>query len=171
MWAHSERMPWNNSDMCKVHNQGHNTNKCTSTEIKCYHCEADHQAFSNNCPIFERETELIQIQTKERIPRLQAIRKLLRLNPNPGVIFSNAVKNTPNPTRSKSPIRSEQESQSDPSEDTNVTLKFYENLRMKKTAQRLYRPTSTGTILRKKEKRKRSPPSPPLTVRVKRPRK
>ena len=62
--------------------QGPDTDKCTSTEVRCFHCGDDHQVFSRSCLIFKREIEIVQIQTKERIPRLQAIRKLLRLNPN-----------------------------------------------------------------------------------------
>ena len=54
----------------------------------------DHQAFSRNCPIFQRETEIVQVQANERIPRLHAIQNLPRLNPKPEIIFSNAVKNT-----------------------------------------------------------------------------
>ena len=111
--------------MCS--NQGHNNDKRYSTKIRCCHCEADHQVFSGNCPIIRRETEIIQMQTKVRIAKLQAIRKLLRLNPNPKLIFSNAVKNTSNPTELKSPTRSENESQSDSSDGTNVTLKNFEN--------------------------------------------
>ena len=83
-------------------NQVHNNDKCTIYEVKCYHCEADHQTFSRNCPKFNRETELNLIQIRERIPRAQAIQKLLRLNPNLQLIFSNAVKNTCNLNRSKS---------------------------------------------------------------------
>ena len=98
-----------------------------STEVKCCHCTADHQAFSRNCTIFKRETEFIQFQTKERIPRLQAIRKLLRLKLNPESIFPNAIKNISSPTRAKSPTRYEQESQSDSSEDTNVLI-FFETI-------------------------------------------
>ena len=40
--------------------------------------------------------EITQIQTKERIPRQQAMRKLLRLNLHPELICSHAVKNTSN---------------------------------------------------------------------------
>ena len=72
--------------------------------------------------------QIIQIKTEERKARLQVIQNLLRLNPNPELLFSNAVKKTSNPTRSTSPTGSEQESQSNSSsEDTNVTIKFYEN--------------------------------------------
>ena len=60
------------------------------------------------------------------MPRLQAIRKLLRLNPNPEFTVSKAVQNTFNPTRTKFLTISEQESHHDSSEDTNV-LKFFEN--------------------------------------------
>ena len=107
--------------------KGHKKDKCTSTEVRCCHCGVDHKAFSRNCAIFKRETEIVQIQTKERAPRLQALRKLLRLNPNPDLIFSNAIKNTSNPTASKYPTRSQQESQSSCSEDTNVTQFFFDN--------------------------------------------
>ena len=49
--------------------QGHNKNKCTSTAVRCCYCGDDHQAFSRNRPIFKKETEIVQIQTKEHIPR------------------------------------------------------------------------------------------------------
>ena len=91
------------------------------------------------------------------------------------MVFSNAVKNTSNSTKSNSPTRSEQESQSDYSEDTNVTQFFSKASGMKQTTQRLYRPTATDTIGTKgKGKNKRNLPSQPLTVggvRVKRARK
>ena len=39
--------------------EGHNKDECTSTEIRCWYCRADYQAFSSDCPIFKRETEII----------------------------------------------------------------------------------------------------------------
>ena len=89
--------------------QGHNKDKCINTEVRCCQCGDVHQTFSRNCPISKWETEIVQIQTKELIPWLKAIQKLLRLNPNRKVIFSNAVMNASNRTRSKPPTRSEQE--------------------------------------------------------------
>ena len=121
-------------------------------------CGDDHQAFSRNCPIFKRETEINQIQTKERIPRLPARRKLLRVNPHPKLIFSNAVKNTSNRTTAKSLSTSEQESQSESSEENLPPLPSYGH----------------GNYTDGNGKNKRSPPSLPLTVggvRRKRPRK
>ena len=59
------------------------------------------------------------------MPRIQAIRKLLRQKPITEFIFSNEVKDTSNPTTSKSPIRYEQESQSDSSEDNSPTVPAY----------------------------------------------
>ena len=121
---------------CSCH--GHNKNMCTSTEDRRCHCGDYHQSFSRNCPVFKRETEIDLIQRKERIPRLQAIRKLLRINPHPDLIVSNAVKNTSNRTTSKYPTRSNQES--------------HPNL--VKTTHCLFRPTATDTILREKVERK-----------------
>ena len=102
--------------------------------------------------------EIVRIQTKEPIPRQQAIRKLLRLDPHPELIYSHAVKNTSNPTTSKSPNRTDQESQSESGEDDSPTLPSYGH----------------GYYTQGKDKKKRSLPSPPLTIggrRVKRPRK
>ena len=95
-------MPWNNSDMCEVQQPRHNKDKCTSTEIRCCHCGLNIQVFPRNCPIFNREAEIFLIQTKERKRRLQALWKLLGLNPNPDLIFPSAVKNTSNSNGSKS---------------------------------------------------------------------
>ena len=138
--------------------QWHYKGKCTSNEVKCYHCGEDHQAISRNCPIFKRETEIVQIQRKERIRRLQAIRELLKLNPNPELIFSNAVKNTSNRNTSKTPSTSEQGSKSESSDDNSPTLLSYGH----------------EYYTKGKYQQKRSPPSPPLTVggkRLKKPRK
>ena len=44
-------------------NQGHNKDKCIGTEVICYQCEADQQAFLTNCQKFKRETEILQIPT------------------------------------------------------------------------------------------------------------
>ena len=92
---------------CKAHNR----DKCTSTEVRCCHSGDDHQALSTNYPLFKRETEIVQIQTKECITRLQAILKLHRLNLNPEFIFSNTVKNSSNRATTNSPTRTDQESQ------------------------------------------------------------
>ena len=121
---------------------GNSKDKCTSTEVRCYHCGGDHQTFSRNCPIFKIETEIVQTQTKERIPRLHSIHKLLRLTPNPELFFSNAVKNPSNRTTSKSPSR--------------WNKKVNRNL--VRTTHSLYCPTATDTILREKVKRKGARP-------------
>ena len=92
--------------------QLHSKDRWSSTEVRCCHCIADHLAFSKNCSRLKRETEIIQIQTKKRIPRQKALRKLLRLSPNPELIFSIALKNTSYPTRSKSSTSPKQGSQS-----------------------------------------------------------
>ena len=117
--------------------QGHIKYKCTSTGVRCCHCRDDHQAFSRNYQLFKRETEIVQIQTKERIPRQQVIRKLLRINPHPEIIFSNAVKNTS--IQNQSP-RLEQINKVNPS--------------LANTTHLLYRLTAMDTILRDKGKRK-----------------
>ena len=106
--------------------------KYASTEVRCCHCGEDHKAFSRSCSIFKRETDVVQIQTNERIPRLQAIQKLLRLNSNSELIF------TSNRTTSKSPTTSELESHQS----------------IVKTTHRLYHPTATDTILKEKVRRK-----------------
>ena len=54
--------------------------------------------------------------------------KTSQTKPNPELIFSNAVKNASNQITSNSPSRSEQKSQFDSSEDTNVTRIFFENI-------------------------------------------
>ena len=100
--------------------QGHNKDECTSNEVKYFHCYEDHQSFSRNCPVFKKEMEIVWIQTKVRIPRQQAIRKLIRLNSHPELIYSHAVKNISNPTTSKSPNRTDQKSPSEPSEDDSL---------------------------------------------------
>ena len=124
--------------------QGHKKVKCTSPAVRCSHCGVDHQALSRNCPLFKREEEIVQIQTKEHIHRLQLIRKLHRLNQNPELLFSNAVRNTPNPTTSKYQTRSEHESQFDFSEDNSPTV---------------YRPRPTDATLRGKEKKEATLPT------------
>ena len=105
--------------------QGHNKDRCTSTEVRCCHCGDDHKAFSRNCPIFKINSEIVQIQTKQRIPRPQATRNLLRINPHPELIFSNAVKNSSNRTTWKSPNRTNQKSQSESSEDSSPPVPSY----------------------------------------------
>ena len=95
---------------------------------------------------------------KKLIPRQQAIRKLFRINPHPELIFSNAVKNTSDRTTSISQTRTNQESQSESSEDDSPPVAFYRH----------------GYYTEGKNKKKRSPSSPSLTVggtRVKRQRK
>ena len=97
--------------------EGHKKDKCTSNEVKCLHYGEVDQSYSRNCPVFKKEMKIVQIQTKERIPRQQAIRNLLGLKPHPELIYSHAVKNTSNRTTSKSPNGTDQNSQSESSED------------------------------------------------------
>ena len=136
-------------------NQGKNKDECSSTEVWCCHCGADHQTYSRKCPLFKREMEIIQIQTKDCVPRLHSIRKLFRLNPNPELTFSNAVKNTSNATTSMSPTRSKQESQSDSSEEN------YGNKEDNSPTVTAY---GYGYYTKGKCKKKRRTPSSPLTV-------
>ena len=81
-------MSRNDSDVCTAYRgarcscEGHKKDKCTSNEVKCFHCGEDHHSYSRNCPVFKKEMEIVQIHTKERIPRQHAIRKLLRVNSN-----------------------------------------------------------------------------------------
>ena len=138
--------------------EGHKKYKCTSNEVKCFHCGEDHQSYSRNCQVFKKDMEIVQIQTTERIPRQQNIRKLLRLNPHPKLIHSHAVKNTSNRTTTKSPNRTDRKSQSESSEDDFSAVPS----------------CSHGYHTKEKDEKKRSPPSQPLMVgdmRVKRPKK
>ena len=144
-------------------NQGHNKDESTSTEVRCCHRKADLQAFSRICPIFKRETEIIQIQPNDIIPRLQAERKLHTLNQNRELVFSNAVKKTSNPTRTKSPTISEQESQSDSCEDTNV-LKIFENFGNVEDNSPTVPTYGHGYYTKERVQKKRIPLSPPLDV-------
>ena len=128
--------------------QGHNQDKGTSTEVRCCHCWDDHQTFSRNCAMFRKEIEIVQTQTKERIPRLPVIRKLLRKNSHPELVFSNTVMNTSNQTISKSPTRTNQESQSEYTEGNSPPVPS----------------CGYGYYIEGKGKKKRSPPSPTLTV-------
>ena len=121
---------------------------CSCKLIKCYHCGEDPQTYSRNCHVLKKEMEVVRVQTKERIPRQQAIRKLLRLDPHPELIFSHAVKNSSNRTTTKSPNRTDQESQSKSSEDDSATVPSYGH----------------GYYTQGKDQKKRSPPSPPLWV-------
>ena len=106
----------------------------------------------------KEKQKCIQIQRIEPIPRPHVIRKLLRLNPN-------AMKNTSKPTRSKYQSRSEQESQCDSSsEDTNMTLKFYENFGNEEDNSSTVPTYGHGYYTKEKLKKKGSPLPPPLTV-------
>ena len=145
-------------------NQGYNKGKCTSAKVRCCHWEADNKTFSRSCPLLKTETEITQVQRKERTPRLQAKRKLLRLNPDPQSIFSNAVENSINPTRSKSLTKPKQESQSESSEDTNVTLKFFVNFGNEGDNSPTVPTYGHGYFTKIKGKNKRSLPSSPLTL-------
>ena len=159
----------------RCNNQVHNKDKCTSTEVRCYNYEVDHQAFSRYYPKFINETVIIEIQTKERITRWQLIRKLFRLNSNPEIIFSYALKNTSNSTISKSLTSSDQENQSDSSsKDTSETDTSEIDLRVCRQSPNFYEnfgrekdnwPTLThGYFTKEKGKKKRSLPSPLLTL-------
>ena len=128
--------------------EGYSKDKCTSNEVKCYDCGEGHQTYSRNCPVFKKEMEIVRIKTKECIPRQQAIRNLLRLNPHPELIYSHTVKNASNRTIAKSPNRTEQEGQFESSKDDSSAVPFCNH----------------GYYTKEKDQKERSPTSPPLTV-------
>ena len=61
----------------------------------------------------------------QTIGNSKLLRKLLKTNPHSDLIFSNAVKNTSNRTTSKSPTKTNQESQSESSEDDSLPVQSY----------------------------------------------
>ena len=91
-------------------NKRHKKDKYISTEVRFCHCGPDHQASQGTVQYSKEKQKSSKSKQKNAYPyKLQVVRKLLTLNPNPEVIFSNAVKNTSNLTSSKFPTISAQE--------------------------------------------------------------
>ena len=143
-------------------NQGHRKDKCTSTEVRFSNCVSDHQAFLGNCLIIIKKTSSYK-QKNAYQDRLKDIQKLLILNEIPELKFSNTVKSTSNPFRSKSPTTSEKGSRSDSSQNTKVTLKFFDNFGNERDNSPTVVTYGHGYFTEIKGKKKTSLPSPPLT--------
>ena len=61
---------------------GHGRDDCNSDEMKCFHCEGNHEAGSNLCIEYKYQEEILSIQAKERVSRHQAKALLERRNPH-----------------------------------------------------------------------------------------
>ena len=118
-------MPWNNSDVCKVQQPMTQERKVFRYRSQMLPLRIRPSSILNELSNIQKRNRNLPDPDKERITRLQAIRKRLKLNPDPELFFSNAVKSTSNQTTSKSPTGSDQESQSGSSKDTSETQFFF----------------------------------------------
>ena len=142
---------------CSV--EGHKTEACLSLELKCLHCGGEHQAVSRNCPVFKTEEEIIKMQTKQRISKAEARRKITKQNPIK-MNFASAIASS---SKSREAPTHSHELSSDDSDATSET-----SVRVRKQSQRIYEEESAtepapthGYFTAPKRK---SPPSPPTKV-------
>merc|ERR1719259_523039 len=70
---------------------GHSIRSCEISDAICHHCEDSHRTFSKNCPRYKEEIEIIKIQTRERVSKIEAKQRLLKENPNK-MNYAKAVK-------------------------------------------------------------------------------
>ena len=79
----------------KCNNKGHSKKNCRKNETICHYCEDDHQSFLRKCARYKLEIEVIKIQTRERVSKSVAKRRLQKENPN-RMKYARAVKNPTN---------------------------------------------------------------------------
>ena len=123
--GHTTKRCWESTPICaKCNTKGHSKKNCIKDETICHHCEDDHQSFSRKCPRYKLEIEVIKIQTRERVSKTKAKRRLLKENPNK-MNYARAVKN---PTNSNAiPSASTRNDQNNP--DLNDTSETNQELR------------------------------------------
>ena len=96
--------------------QGHDRDKCTSNEVKSYHCGEDHQPFSRNCPVIKKKGNRPD-PNKRAHTQATGHTKTSHTEPTSSINL---------PTRSKEhPNRTDQEAQSESSEDDSPTAPSY----------------------------------------------
>lgn len=88
-----------NAPNCNKCSKQHKTESCTSEINKCYHCQENHQAGANICKVYKIEQEIVQLQTKNNIPRYQAKLLYERLNPSHNMNYANSVNRKPTQPR------------------------------------------------------------------------
>ena len=70
---------------------GHKAEGC-SAPLRCPHCSLEHRAGNPQCVEYKFQEEIIAVQTKERVPRRQAIAMIERQNPSIKKNFAQALK-------------------------------------------------------------------------------
>jgi len=158
-YGHTAKRCQKSTPICaKCNTKGHSKKKCRKNETICQHYEDDHQSFSRKCPRYKLEIEVIKIQTRERVSKSEAKRRLLKENPN-RMNYARAVKN---PTNSNPiPSTSTRNDQNNP--DLNDTSETNQELR--REALKIFQETQTnrqsGTVqYYTKEYRYKRPISP-----------
>ena len=82
----------------KCSRKGHDKDSC-NFDIKCLHCKENHYSNNKSCPRYQCEIKIINMQMKERIPKPEAIERVLGLCPQYETLFLNQEQ----PTESDEP--------------------------------------------------------------------
>ena len=137
-YGHTAKRCQKSTPICaKCNTKGHSKKNCRKNEIICHHCEDDHYSFSRNCPRYKLEIEVIKIQTRERVSKTEAKRRLQKVNPNK-MNYARAVKN---PTKSNPiPSTSKRNDQNDP--DLNETSET--NLELRRESLKIFEETQAN---------------------------
>lgn len=60
---------------------GHMKENCTTSYTRCYHCNGNHYSYDRKCPKYICESETINYQMKEKIPKYEALQIILSKHP------------------------------------------------------------------------------------------
>ena len=129
---------------CSV--KGHRAAECAALP-KCNHCGADHITGNKTCPEFRYQEEVLSIQTKEKVPRQQAIILYNQKFPDRSNNYAKAVISRPtNSQRSSSRKRrhsSEHEGNPRKRGETDVTREGTSSTRLFSTLVNLDKPSTS----------------------------
>ena len=136
-YGHTAKRCQKSTPICtKCSTKGHRK-KLKKDETICHHCDDDHQSFSRKSPRYQIEIEVIKFQTRERVPKSEAKRRLLKENPK-RVNYARAVKNSTN----SNPLPSTSTRNDQNNSDLNDTSETNQQLR--REALKIFKETQTN---------------------------
>ena len=78
LYGHSVKNCKKDQQVCKRCSLiGHNCDKCEIEQLKCIHCNGAHVAGSKECPKYQKEEMLLEIQEREKVTIMRA-RQILK---------------------------------------------------------------------------------------------
>ena len=123
-YGHISKYCKNQEKTCfKCSRKGHDKDSCTF-DIRCLHCKEGHYSNNKSCPRYQCEIKIINTQMKEKIPKPEAIERVLGLCPQYETLFFSQEPTTeeeiPVPSQQTTPESADTSDVADASSDMDV---------------------------------------------------